>query len=89
VSGVEPDLRQLLDELHAAIERTQDGQEDREELTRLVDAVERRLRDDEDAERHGHLLDALHEAELRFEADHPVLGAAIRRAIDTLSAAGI
>jgi hypothetical protein len=89
VSGVEPDLRRLLDELHAAIERTQDGQEDREELTRLVDAVERRLRHREDAAHHRHLVDALHEAELRFEADHPVLGGAIRRAIDTLSAAGI
>ncbi len=86
---MEPDLRRLLDELHSAIERTGDDDADRAELTRLVDAVERRLRDDEDAERHGHLVDALHQAEVRFEADHPVLGSAIRRAIDTLSAAGI
>jgi hypothetical protein len=88
VSGVEPNLRQLLDELHSAIERTQEGPE-REELTRLVDAVERRLGGDADAERHGHLVDTLRQAELRFEADHPVLGATIRRVIDTLSAAGI
>ncbi|MDQ3944375.1 MAG: DUF4404 family protein [Actinomycetota bacterium] len=85
---MESDLRQLLDELHAAIERTGEGEEDRAELTRLVDAVERRLHEGHD-ERHGHLLTSLRQAEVRFEGDHPVLGAAIRRAVDALSAAGI
>lgn len=86
---MEPDLRKLLDELHATIERTQDGAEDRAELTRLVDAVERRLQGEASGERHGHLIDSLRQAELRFESDHPVLGAALRRAVDVLSAAGI
>ncbi len=85
---MESDLRQLLDELHAAIERTGEGDDDRAELTRLVDAVERRLHEGGD-DRHTDLLTSLRQAEVRFERDHPVLGAAIRRAVDALSAAGI
>jgi Domain of unknown function (DUF4404) len=87
---VEDDLRHLLDELSAAIERTREGHEDRAELTRLVDAVEQRLRGKVAGEedRH-HLVETLEGAALRFEADHPALGGAIRRAVDALSAAGI
>lgn len=94
---MEQDLRRLLDQLSAAIERTKEGHEDRAELTRLLEAVERRLRSDDPAvdpadttsERPGHLTDALRQAELRFEAEHPLLGEALRDAIHALSSAGI
>jgi len=91
---VEDDLRRLLDELSAAIERTREGDEDRAELARLVDAVEQRLHasDGEGAaapDEHHRLVQTLRGAAVRFEADHPALGGALRRAVDALSAAGI
>jgi hypothetical protein len=93
---VEDDLRRLLDELSAAIERTREGDEDRVELARLVDAVEQRLHAKEvgegpgaGAEEHHRLVESLQGAAVRFEADHPALGGAIRRAVDALGAAGI
>jgi len=87
VQGVEQDLQRLLDELSAAIGRTRQGDADQDELRRLVDAIEHRLQSD--AEEQPKLIEALRRAEVRFEADHPVLGETIRRAIDALSAAGI
>jgi hypothetical protein len=86
---VEDDLKQLLNELSAAIERTREGDEDRAELARLVAAVERRLQSDVPAEDHRHLIDVLKKAEVRFESDHPRLGSALQQAIQALSAAGI
>jgi hypothetical protein len=92
---MEQDLRQLLDELRAAIHRTGEGDEDRAELIRLADAVERRLDENTvgagdagDDDRH-HLIDSLEAAALRFEVQHPVLGQTLLRAVDALSAAGI
>ncbi len=92
---MERDLRHLLEALQAAIHRTQEGDTDREELNRLAEAVERRLAqadreaaDDGDEERQG-LIDSLEAAALRFDAEHPVLGQALLRAVDALSAAGI
>lgn len=89
--AVEQDLQRLLDELSAAIERARrrGDDADREELHRLVEAVERRLHSDAPPEDHPKLIAALEQAELRFEAEHPVLGETIRRAIHALSAAGI
>lgn len=86
---MEDDLKQLLNELSAAINRTRDGHEDQAELVRLVAAVERRLQSDAPAEDHRHLIDVLKQAEVRFESDHPRLGSALQQAIQTLSAAGI
>jgi hypothetical protein len=86
---VEDDLKQLLNELSAAIERTREGHEDRADLARLVAAVERRLQSDVPAEDHRHLIDVLKQAEVRFESDHPRLGSALQQAIQALSAAGI
>ena len=88
VQGVEQDLQRLLDELSAAIGRTRQGDADQDELRRLVDAIEHRLQSDAAAEEQPKLIEALRRAEVRFEADHPVLGETIRRAIDALSAAG-
>lgn len=89
---MEQDLRRLLEELRAVIDRTGEGHEDRAELVRLVHAVERRLQAGESGkarEEHGHLIEALREAGARFESDHPVLGESIRRAVNALAAAGI
>ena len=91
---MEDDLRRLLDELSAAIERTREGDEDRAELARLVDAVEQLLhaQDADDGpgrEEHHRLVETLQGAAVRFEAVHPALGGAIRRAVDALGAAGI
>ena len=86
---MEKDLRRLLDELRAAIDRTQEGHEDRAELARLLDAVEGRLQAGPTQEEHGHLIAELREAAAHFESDHPVLGDAIRRAVNALVAAGI
>jgi len=111
---VEQHLRHLLDELSAAISRT-DDENHRRELTRLHGEIERRLDvgaagfeaggqlvsgpgaggpgavppgrvldDDSDG-----LVERLETAELRFEADHPSLGASIRQAIQSLTAGGI
>ena len=86
---MEDDLKRLLDELSAAIERTREGHEDRAEFARLSAAVEQRLQAGEPAEEHPQLVEALKTAEARFEAGHPVLGDAIRHAIQALTAAGI
>ena len=112
---MEQHLRHLLDELSAAIGRT-DDEDHRQELTRLHGEIERRLdigAAGSDAggqllsgpgaggpgavrpgaavggEEHDGLVDRLESAELRFEADHPSLGASIRQAIQSLSAGGI
>ncbi|HZQ75707.1 MAG TPA: hypothetical protein VFE55_00145 [Acidimicrobiia bacterium] len=111
---MEQHLRHLLDELSAAIGRT-DDEDHRRELTRLHGEIERRLDvgaagmdaggqlvsgpgaggpgavssgpgvDDES----DGLVERLETAELRFEADHPSLGASIRQAIQSLTAGGI
>jgi Domain of unknown function (DUF4404) len=89
---VEQNLRHLLDELKGAISRTKEPQ-DREELTRLQGAIENRLAagDAGDAgdEEHRGLVDRLEKAEIRFESDHPSLGASIRQAVQSLTATGI
>jgi len=84
--GVEQHLRHLLDELSAAIGRTKEDK-DREELTRLQGAVEQHLEGGGDDD-HG-LIDKFEKAEIRFESDHPSLGASLRQAIQSLSATGI
>ena len=89
---MEQHLQHLLDELKGAIGRSKD-EASREELTRLHGEVESRLRageaDDEEGEEHNGLVDRLEKAEIRFETDHPSLGASIRQAVQSLTAGGI
>ncbi|HEY0399217.1 MAG TPA: DUF4404 family protein [Acidimicrobiia bacterium] len=87
---MEEHLRHLRDELQAAIGRTDEGHEDREELTRLQGAVESRLEggDGDDADSHG-LVAWLEKTEIRVESDHPTLGASIRQAIQSMTATGL
>ena len=84
---MEQHLRNLLDELSAAMSRSKRHQE-REELARLQGEVESRLEAAGEDE-HSGLVDALEKAEIRFESDHPALGRALRGAIEVLSSAGI
>jgi hypothetical protein len=87
---VEQHLQHLLDELKAAIGRTKEDDASREELTELQGAVESHLEAGEggDDEPAG-LVDRLEKAEIRFETDHPSLGASIRQAVQSLAAGGI
>jgi hypothetical protein len=118
--AVEEHLKHLLDELSAAIRRT-DDEDHRRELTRLHGEIERRLdvgaagvqaggqlvtgpgaggpgvvpgtpatpNTGPAGDDHDGLVDRLESAELRFEAEHPSLGASIRQAIQSLPAGGI
>jgi len=88
---VEQNLRHLLDELKAAIGRTKQS-DDREELTRLHGELEIRLAgsgEGEGQEEYDSLVDRLEKAEIRFESEHPSLGASIRQAVQSLTAGGI
>ena len=88
---MEQNLRHLLDELKAAIGRTKQS-DDREELTRLHGELEIRLAgsgEGEGQEEYDSLVDRLEKAEIRFESEHPSLGASIRQAVQSLTAGGI
>ena len=86
---MEQNLRHLLDELKAAIGRAKQS-DDREELTRLHGELEARLTGSGEGEdEHDRLVDRLEKAEIRFESEHPSLGASIRQAIQSLTAGGI
>jgi ABC-type transporter Mla subunit MlaD len=89
VRGVEQDLRKLLDELDAAIDRSREGDDDHTELSRLVEAVSRRLDETPDEDDQNALLESMERGVARFQGEHPTLADALRRAIDVLSAAGI
>jgi len=78
-------LEELLAELKDAIEASEDGVDNKDEIGRLAAEVERRLGED-DSEG---VVDDLREEVTRFEASHPNLAAAIGRAADALSAIGL
>jgi Domain of unknown function (DUF4404) len=78
-------LEQLLAHLHDAIEASEEGADNKEEIARLAAEVERRL-GEEDPEG---VVDDLREEVTRFEVSHPSLAAAIGRAADALSAIGL
>ena len=86
---MEQHLQHLLDELKAAIGRTKEGDESREELTRLQAEVERLQAGEGGDEEYTGLVDRLEKAEIRFETDHPSLGASLRQAVQSLTAGGI
>ena len=78
-------LEQLLAQLHDAIEASEDGADNKDDIARLAGEVERRLgEDDPDG-----VVDDLREEVTRFEASHPNLAVAIGRAADALSAIGL
>jgi Domain of unknown function (DUF4404) len=78
-------LEQLLAQLKDAIDASEDGVDNKDELAHLAGEVERRLRDDDP----DGVVEELREEVTRFEASHPRLAAAIGRAADALSAIGL
>jgi hypothetical protein len=78
-------LEQLLAHLHDAIEASEDGADNKDEIARLAAEVERRLGED-DSEG---VVDDLRDEVTQFEVSHPNLAAAIGRAADALSAIGL
>jgi hypothetical protein len=78
-------LEDLLAHLRTAIEASEDGADNKDELARLAGEVERRLNEDD---QEG-LVEDLREEVTRFEASHPQLAAIIGRAADALSAIGL
>lgn len=87
---MQDDLRAVMDELQAAIQRSEvDGVIDdveRAELRTLVDKLGSLL-DDPD-EREG-AIEHLEEYAIKFEGRHPTVAAVIRSAVDTLAGYGI
>ena len=84
-SVMQEPLEQLLTHLHDAIEASEDGADNKEEIARLAAEVERRLGED-DSEG---VVDDLRDEVTHFEVSHPNLAAAIGRAADALSAIGL
>lgn len=78
-------LEQLLAHLREAIDASEVGADNKEELARLAGEVERRLSDEDP----DGVVDELRDEVTRFEASHPTLAAAIGRAADALSAIGL
>jgi hypothetical protein len=78
-------LEELLAQLKDAIDASEDGIDNKDELARLAGEVERRLSDEDP----DGLVDELREEVTRFQASHPTLAAAIGRAADALSAIGL
>ena len=78
-------LEHLLTDLKRAIEASEAGTDNHEELARLAGEVERRLHEGD----HEGVVDDLRGEVTRFEASHPRLAAAIGRAADALSAIGL
>ena len=78
-------LEDLLAHLRAAIEASEDGADNKDELARLSREVERRLSDDDDEG----VVDDLREEVTKFEVSHPKLASVINRTADALSAMGL
>ena len=78
-------LEDLLAHLHEAIEASEDGADNKEELARLSAEVERRLKE-EDADG---VVDDLRDEVSKFEVSHPTLADVINRTADALSAIGL
>ncbi len=84
-------LKDQLAALHAELARTR-SVEDPELRTRLIELlgdITRLLGKPATAGEHDSLIEQLDALAVRFEADHPALGAAIRQVVDALAKAGI
>ena len=78
-------LEDLLAHLQEAIQASEEGADNKEELARLSAEVERRLKDD-DTEG---VVDDLRDEVSKFEVSHPKLADVINRTADALSAIGL
>ena len=84
-------LKDQLAALHAALVRTRsvDDPELRQQLIVLLGDITRLLGKPTTAGEHNSLIEQLDALAVRFEADHPALGTAIRQVVDALAKAGI
>ena len=84
-------LKDQLAALHAELVRTRsvDDPELRQQLIVLLGDITRLLGKPTTAGEHNSLIEQLDALAVRFEADHPALGTAIRQVVDALAKAGI
>lgn len=85
------ELRKQLESLHQELGRTNriDG-ESRELLVTVLNDISRLIDPSQpDPTDERSLTERLDEVAVQFEAEHPTLGTAIRRVVDTLAKAGI
>ena len=78
-------LEDLLAHLHEAIQASEEGADNKDELARLSAEVERRLKEDDD----DGVVDDLRDEVSKFEVSHPKLADVINRTADALSAIGL
>ena len=85
------ELKDQLAALHAELVRTRsvDDPELRQQLIVLLGDITRLLGKPTTAGEHNSLIEQLDALAVRFEADHPALGTAIRQVVDALAKAGI
>jgi hypothetical protein len=88
---LQPHLHAQLEALHADLIRTQAVDDDTREMlvTVLGDITQLLHRSTRSAAEHRSLTERLDALAVRFEADHPALGTAIRALVDALQKAGI
>lgn len=84
------DLRKQLEALHGELARTNSVDSDSQQLlVALSDDISRLLAARPAQPTEHSMTERLDELAVQFEAEHPSLGAAIRRVVDTLAKAGI
>jgi len=88
---VRTQLKDQLAALHAELARTRsvDDPELRQQLIVLLGDITRLLGKPTSPGEHNSLIEQLDALAVRFEADHPALGNAIRQVVDALAKAGI
>ncbi len=84
-------LKDQLAALHVELAGTRsvDDPELRQRLIELLGDITRLLGKPTSAGEHNSLIEQLDALAVRFEADHPALGSAIRQVVDALGKAGI
>jgi hypothetical protein len=90
-AAVKTELKDQLAALHAELVRTRsvDDPELRQRLIELLGDITRLLGKPVTPGEHSSLVEQLDALAVRFEADHPALGNAIRQVVDALAKAGI
>jgi Domain of unknown function (DUF4404) len=88
---VATELKDRLASLHAELARTRSVEDPqlRQRLIELLGDITRLLGKPTTAGEHHSLVEQLDALAVRFEADHPALGNAIRQVVDALGKAGI
>jgi Domain of unknown function (DUF4404) len=88
---VNSDLHKQLESLHSELARTNKiDRESRDLLAAVLNDISRLLDPSQPNPEDEHSLTTrLDEMAVQFEAEHPTLGTAIRRVVDTLAKAGI